>query len=370
MTRIKDLRNNPENNINFVDILSLVCPNGQSKYVETLLRIMKSTPNIGDHVKEIKKSLKTELNLSENDLTNFSDMQLMVIHRFLDTYTRFDDLKKFTKFCEYNERGLIVENDLSIYTSFDQVLTQLGIAEMKSMEKEMENQTIKIYEDETWVIIRPLTFASALKYGASTKWCTSMENNPDYFFKYTHRGILIYNINKKTGVKVACFKSLDVKDPEFSFWNQIDVRIDSLESGLPDSIISIIREEITNNSVTNESFVSKEDLKKQKDLLKMNNKSLSSGDEMEEEEMETIEVEPTVQAERVEDFAVQEMELRNERGGNGRQSVVEEEMDWKTDVLASLYEGKQLEETPPEEGPSDERQPTSLGRIINRLTRG
>ena len=35
------------------------------------------------------------------------------------------------------------------------------------------------------------------------------KDNPEYFIRYTSRGSLIYIINKKTGLKVACFKSFD-----------------------------------------------------------------------------------------------------------------------------------------------------------------
>ena len=43
MTKIKDLKNQPENNFNIIEILELVCPEGKIKYIETLLRVMKKT---------------------------------------------------------------------------------------------------------------------------------------------------------------------------------------------------------------------------------------------------------------------------------------------------------------------------------------
>jgi hypothetical protein len=47
-------------------------------------------------------------------------------------------------------------------------------------------------------------------------------------------------MNKKTGYKVASFYSLDKKDPEFSFWNQKDTRIDSLDTELTDELRLLI----------------------------------------------------------------------------------------------------------------------------------
>mgnify|MGYP000874914690 FL=1 len=54
MSKIKDLKLNPDNNLNIISILELFSPNAKSKYTDTLLRLMKSTPNIKGHIKEVK----------------------------------------------------------------------------------------------------------------------------------------------------------------------------------------------------------------------------------------------------------------------------------------------------------------------------
>jgi hypothetical protein len=213
----------------------------------------------------------------------------MFIYRFIDSMFNHSDLKSFAKFCEYNERGLIEQSDLSRYTTFEEIMTATGIAEVKTLEKDLEKQIKVIYSDDEWIVLRPLTYHSSRKYGSSTKWCTTQENNPEYFIRYAKKGILLYMINKVTGLKVACFKSLDNNDPEFSFWNQVDTRIDSMESELPLFIMECIREEVTENPVTNLSLLSEEDFKKQEELLYERKKSyISEGEpmEMREEVME------------------------------------------------------------------------------------
>jgi hypothetical protein len=45
-----------------------------------------------------------------------------------------------------------------------------------------------------------------------------------------------------SGYKVASFCSLDKNDLEFSFWNQKDTRIDSLQSELTEELLKTIRE--------------------------------------------------------------------------------------------------------------------------------
>jgi hypothetical protein len=52
-------------------------------------------------------------------------------------------------------------------------------------------------------------------------------------------------------------------DSEFSFWNQIDKRIDSLESGLPSELLQVITTEIKNNPVSNVSYLTPEDYERE-----------------------------------------------------------------------------------------------------------
>jgi hypothetical protein len=265
MTKIKDLKSKPENNLNIIEILELICPEKKTKYIETLLRLMKKTKNFDNYIVDIKEMFTKRLNISSSKLEKFTNFQMFLMWDFLEAFD-IDDLVEYQKFCDFNERGLIQSNDLSKYSSFDEIISVTSIAELRLQEKELEKQIKVIYTNEEWTVIRPLTGNSSMKYGSGTKWCTASTKNPDYFFRYSKRGILLYMINKKTGLKVACFKSLD-DEHEFSFWNQVDTRIDSIESGLPLFIIDIIRDEVTNNPVSNMSLLSDEEKKIQEDLL-------------------------------------------------------------------------------------------------------
>ena len=267
MSRIKNLKTDPEHIINMVDIIGLFVPEKKSKYIETLMRIMKKTKNIDQYGNDVLDSYKTEFGIDKESFKDFSPIQMIFIYRFIESMFNYSDLKSFIKFCEYNERGLIEQSDLSRYNTFDEVLVATSIAEVKTLEKDLEKQIKVIYSNNEWVVLRPLTFLSSRKYGSSTKWCTTQENNPEYFIRYAKKGILLYMINKITGLKVACFKSLDNGDPEFSFWNQVDTRIDSMESELPMFIMECIREEVSKNPVSNLSLLSEEDLKKQENLM-------------------------------------------------------------------------------------------------------
>ena len=268
MSKIKDLKLNPDNNLNIISILELFSPDGKSKYTDTLLRLMKSTPNIKDHIKEIKQYITSNFNfISGDSLSQFSDIQLLLVYRFLDSFFNVQDLQTYRKFCEYNERGLIIQNDLTKYKSFEEIMSSVSLAEMKVDMKEMESQIIKIHEDDEWLLLRPLTYASSKKYGSNTKWCTTQETNPEYFTKYTAKGVLIYCINKVNGYKVASFYSLDKNDPEFSYWNQKDSRIDSTDSELTLELIGFIRDYVKDSKVKTNRYMLSDDMRTKEDVL-------------------------------------------------------------------------------------------------------
>jgi hypothetical protein len=256
MSRIQELKNNTNHNLNLASILELFAPDGKSKYIEFTLRLMKNTANFKEHVKEVKEVLHKEFPfLEKNTLDSFSDFQLIFTYNFIHTFYNFEDIRSLRKFFEYNERGLVEQNDLSKYKTFDEMMASLNVADLKAEEKELESQVIKIYEDDTWVLVRPLTHLASKKYGANTKWCTTQENNTEYYNKYSKKGVLIYCTNKKTNYKVASFYSLDKQDPEFSYWNQKDTRIDSTESELTMELIGFIRDYVKNPKVKTNHFM-------------------------------------------------------------------------------------------------------------------
>lgn len=268
MSRIKQIKSSPENNVNLFKLFSYLVPEKKDKYAETLLRIVKKTPNIDGHISEIKERLKQEFEIEVNELNDLENLELLFFYRILDMFN-FSDLKSFKKFCELNERGLIKQNDLSRYNSFDEIMTSLSLAEMILDHKGLEKQVKIIFENDEWLLIRPLTFLSSKKYGSNTKWCTTTENNPEYFLKYSKKGVLIYCINKQTGYKVASFCSLDKTDKEFSFWDQKDNRVDSLDTELTEELRKIILEESkSKSSKTNRFLLSDDERIKEDEYLK------------------------------------------------------------------------------------------------------
>jgi hypothetical protein len=174
---------------------------------------------------------------------NYNDMSNNELYSYycLADYFNHEDMKLLSSFQKYNERGLIPNKDVTSYQNFEQIMASVGLASLKEDEKELRSQIIREHDDETWLALRPLTFGASSKYGAATKWCTTYQNDKQYFERYWKRGILVYFINKITGLKFAVFKSLD-GDRELSFWNAADQRVDFLELDIDDYMFPIIKQ--------------------------------------------------------------------------------------------------------------------------------
>lgn len=257
MSRINDLKTqNPSFNVNLIDIINDLF-NKKSKYAELCVNLLKNKWELDSSRKEeLKNELVDEFGVDEELLMGKSYIEINNIFKTINEFgwNNFELVKKFVNF---NERNLIVQNDLTKYKDFEELELQISLAELKSLDKDLEKQTIKLYETNEWLVIKPMSFLASKKYGSNTKWCTTQEHNPEHYLKYSRRGILIYCINKLTGEKVAAFKSIDnMYEKETSFWDSVDNRIDSMESNLPSDVLGIIKYEFNHIKKSNWDLLS------------------------------------------------------------------------------------------------------------------
>jgi len=264
MSRIEQLKKqNPSYTIEIIDIINNLF--NKVKYTELSVNLIKTKrQGYSRSSEDIINEMVVEYGQDRENLTSKSYEELTNIFRVLGDYFGYHDFKTIQKFIELNERNLIKENDLSKFKSFEDLELQVSLAELKLIDKDLEKQVIKLYETDEWLVLKPMSFLASRKYGSNTKWCTTQENNPDYYLRYSRRGILIYCINKVTGEKVAAFKNIDTSyDRETSFWNMIDNRIDSIESGLPVEVMDVIKSEFTKTTKPNWDLLSDDDRNKQ-----------------------------------------------------------------------------------------------------------
>jgi|LakMenE01Jun11ns_1017448.scaffolds.fasta_scaffold9781936_1 hypothetical protein len=264
MSRIEQLKKqNPSYTIEIIDIINNLFE--KVKYTELSVNLIKTKrQGYSRSSEDMINELVMEYGQDRENLTSKSYEELTNIFRVLGDYFGYHDFKTIQKFIELNERNLIKENDLSKFKSFEDLELQVSLSELKLIDKDLEKQVIKLYETDEWLVLKPMSFLASRKYGSNTKWCTTQENNPDYYLRYSRRGILIYCINKVTGEKVAAFKNIDTSyDRETSFWNMIDNRIDSIESGLSVEVMDVIKSEFTKTTKPNWDLLSDDDRNKQ-----------------------------------------------------------------------------------------------------------
>jgi len=273
MSKLNTLKTqNPDLDISLIDALGVIY---KTKYVEMYLNIYKNKKS-KDKVEEEEdddgeESISAfqmemvDMGFDKKHITGLdkklNHLQKHFICDFVDELG-YRDMRTFNKFIELNERGLVDNKDVTSYKTMDDVLSQISIAELKLIDKELEKLVLKLHEDDEWLIIKPLTYESSKKYGAGTRWCTAADQEDYQFYNYTQRGNLIYTINKKTGYKVAAFKNLDKDHPrELSFWNAEDSRVDSLELNLPNEIMDILITDLRNCQQSNHNL-SPDEIKK------------------------------------------------------------------------------------------------------------
>ena len=228
MSRINELKKqNPFLTIDGIDIINNLVV--KSKYTEMLVNLIKNdrmkehdnNNRRNDYVYELR-----EYGYDEEVLKNMDTAELMKLTLFMGHYIGYNNFRMFKEFVDLNERNLINQNDITKYKTFRDIELQISLSELKNMDKELSKQTHKLYEDNEWLVIKPMSYQASLKYGASTKWCTASKNESDYYFSYSKRGILIYCINKKTGELMTnkrkmLLKILKVKSDTLKIYNKI-----------------------------------------------------------------------------------------------------------------------------------------------------
>jgi len=258
MSKIKDLKNNDLYNINIVNLLNDVFERPKTKYVHMLMNIFNEQfTNNKLFEEEVKHILVNDWGFSKEQIDKLSFIESDYLNRILNyIFLSYDGVKKFKKFIEYYEQNLIKNCDMLTLTSINDINKLINIVDIKKIEKSLSKEIYIIYDDVEWLVFRPLSYLSSKKYGASTKWCTASENNRSTFEEYGFNGILIYIINRKSGLKVAAYKNL-LYLGNYSFWNDRDEIIDSLDSNIPYFILEKILDELKSNK-TNYNLASVE----------------------------------------------------------------------------------------------------------------
>jgi hypothetical protein len=277
------IQENPNMDINLVRLISKLDPSKTNKLTPFMVKVFKK--RMVDFEKEITQEegiygLRYEyVNSKMSDASGFEKLILTwVIDQF-----RAENIEILREFNEVLDKGLVDQNDISKYENFEEITNQLSVARTKDLLKKSRKEISVVYEDDEIMMLKPLSFEASLKYGAGTKWCTAMKNEPEYFYRYSKNGILIYLINKETGRKFGCH-SERYTDNRVQIFNEIDQVIDSFHMGLPYEKLTILMDLMDSEKygVNSELFSEEE---KSKYGLRVNKYSVDEVMDMPTEEM-------------------------------------------------------------------------------------
>lgn len=240
--------------INLNRVIKTLLPNVKSKYTSMTYNILKN--KLEEYLNN--RSTPTFNIDMYNKLNPFEKYFFQMIN--YDWFSE-DYFKIIHEFIELNERKLIDNCDVTTIKLEREIISLVSVANIKKITKELEKETVKLFEDDSWLVLRPLTWEASKKYGSGTKWCTTHVNSPEYFYRYS-KGVLIYCLNKVDGNHVAVHKEINGENT-LSFWSVIDLRIDSIEANLPNQIMDIIKENVFGELISNESFLTDSERERQ-----------------------------------------------------------------------------------------------------------
>jgi hypothetical protein len=209
MSRLDKLKEqHPELNMSVMDVLGKIDPTSTYKYMEFLIKKFKEFYSEYD---DWSIGLGIEMMGSDN----------------------MDALNEFERHAKANR---ITNPDISQYKDFNQINDAVKEAEEKVRLKELEKQVIKLYDDDEWSVVIPLSYEASKTYGANTKWCTTQERYWNDYYK-TYK--LIYIQNKKTNEKYAVSRHWE-DNKKVQAWMSNDNETSPMLLPLPIEVMSVI----------------------------------------------------------------------------------------------------------------------------------
>lgn len=261
---------NPDLTIDIVDILSQYDLTKTKKLTPFLVKMFKKEFMGGVMEKEDPKPLRSLVrDESEGFIRETIDKEGRLLHRMIKEVIvdriGYNNMCSLYKLVNHLENKRIPNSDVTSYSDWEDINNQVNVAELTSLNKKLTKQIEVVYEDDEWLVLKPLSFLSSITYGSNTKWCTSMKNEKEYFYRYSKNGILVYVLNKIGGQKYAFYSSRDISEG-ISVWDQRDIRVDSIETTIPNEILMKIKLSLNiKENGTNHSKFSEEELSNMED---------------------------------------------------------------------------------------------------------
>jgi len=255
MSRLSELKKQyPNLETNLFDLFTILDTSKSYKYLPLLCKLFKERVSemviFDGHVERLEKYGINREN------TPFE--KLLFYSHFFDIIG-LNKLDVIETFIDNVENKRVANSDVTSYQSIKDLMKANSLSEIRKIKKTLEKEIRIEFEDDIWMALRPLSFESSLKYGATTTWCTASKNNMEPFIRYSRLGVLVYFINKNNGYKFAGFK--DLSNNDLGFWDVEDNRVDSMNLEIHDYMLleikKIFSSKVPNVDYCNEDMKSK-----------------------------------------------------------------------------------------------------------------
>jgi hypothetical protein len=255
--RLRDIKKNNKNyDISLIDLLKLIDPSKNGKFVSLLLSELKCSDKT--HHRSTRSA--DELGIDSTDLHSTTLAILNLLCGRLGGERLLVDMIKFN---ELLDKGQVKNSDINQYKTLNDISLELiKVEEVLSGKKVTPIQEI-IFEDDNYLIIKPLNLDSARKYGRGTKWCTS-SRDANYFYDYS-RGILIYVIGK--GGNPNWGVHFDMDDIKLTWWDTVDEQVDGMLVDAPLEIKEFIVKYVSEEKNPNNTYFDDETFKHSSEIL-------------------------------------------------------------------------------------------------------
>ena len=196
--RLSDTKERYKDSIHplIVDYVAQKDPSDNHKYLDFLMRYVSHTINTASNsgtpmikdwaLNAPEKALDN--NLIHNTIGSLKD-NIKVFHekQNIPNAFRYKDLNDYIRKGDKKSWPIDFIDDVKVARNM------LSASQAKKIKK----QGVKLYNDDRWLVVVPLSHDASCYYGAGTRWCTTTKNNASYYNRYKESGELYYIIDKK-----------------------------------------------------------------------------------------------------------------------------------------------------------------------------
>jgi hypothetical protein len=130
-----------------------------------------------------------------------------MLHLYRKNWLKIEDLYKVKEYIPVFDKALksnkLSERDVNrykspadMYVAIEPFIEKPAVSNKQKIQQTKQYDAEKLYEDEIFTVIHPMTVAASCYYGMGTQWCTAASKSHNLFKSYNNQGKLYIIIDK------------------------------------------------------------------------------------------------------------------------------------------------------------------------------